>query len=224
MVNYNWNFGILLKYDQILIQAFAVTFQLIVYTIVLAVLLGLVLSFFRMSKIRLVRYLAALLIEVHRATPPLVLLVWYYYCAPILVGVKMTAFETGFIALGIYTAAFYAEIFRAGLQSIERGQFEAAEAVGMTAPQTFSRITGPQAFLRIFPPFISQCSLVIKNTVLTSSIAVGELLYAGQRISIETFRPLEVLTTVALVFICMILPMTLMANELERRLRQRYGL
>jgi polar amino acid transport system permease protein len=223
MINYDWDFSIVWQYRNLFVKALWTTIELIVLTIVLAITIGFVLALLRMRKNPVPRYAAILFIEFHRAVPPLVLLVWVYYCLPILIGVSPTAFQTGVIGLAAYTAAFYAEIFRAGLQSIEKGLIEAGHSVGMTNLQILRRITGPLAFQRIFPPFISQGALVIKNTVLASYIAVGELLYEGQRLSIHTFRPMEILTVVALLFVGMILPLTFLAHRIEARARQKFA-
>lgn len=222
MINYDWDFSVVWQYRQLFVQAIWTTIELIVLTVVLAITIGFVLALLRMQKNRLLSYPTMAFIEFHRAVPPLVLLVWVYYCLPILIGVSLTAFQTGVIGLAVYMAAFYAEIFRAGLQSIEKGLIEAGHSVGMTNIQILRRITGPLAFQRIFPPFISQGALVIKNTVLASYIAVGELLYEGQRLSIHTFRPMEILTVVALIFVGMILPLTLVANRVEARFRAKF--
>jgi polar amino acid transport system permease protein len=149
-------------------------------------------------------------------------LVWIYYCMPILTGLSLSGFYTAVLALSLYSAAFYSEIFRAGFQSIEKGHIEASLSVGMTRGQILRRITGPLAFQRIFPPLVSQCVLVIKNTSLAGYIAVAEILYQGQQVSIRTFRPLEVLTIVAIIFLIIILPLTLIANKLEAKYRKKY--
>lgn len=223
MSSYDWDFAIVWQYKHVLAAAGLVTLQLVVLTMVVGVAVGFLLALARMARSRAIWIPTTLLVEFLRAVPPLVLLIWAYYCVPILFGLRLNAFQTGVLALGLYSAAFYAEIFRAGIQSIERGQIEAAMAVGMTGPQTMMRVIVPEAFMRIFPPFVSQGALVIKNTVLVSSIAVGELLYEGQRLSIHTFRPLEILTVIALIFIAVIVPIALVANLLEARIRARFS-
>ena len=223
MTGYDWDFATVWQYRGLLTTAGLVTLQLIVLTMLVGIGVGFLLALVRLAKRRIFSVSAMALVEFLRAVPPLVLLIWVYYCIPILMDVRLSAFQTGVLALGVYSAAFYAEIFRAGIQSIEKGQIEAGLAVGMTSNQVMRRIIIPVAFMRIFPPFISQGALVIKNTVLVSAIAVGELLYEGQRLSIHTFRPLEILTVIALIFIAIIMPLTLSANALEARIRARYS-
>ncbi|MFT4191643.1 MAG: ABC transporter permease subunit [Comamonas sp.] len=108
------------------------------------------------------------------------------------------------------------------MQAVDPGQIEAALAVGMTPLKALLRITAPIAFLRILPAFVGQCVMSVKNSVLGSYIAVGELLYEGQRLSTATFRPLEVLTFVALFFVITILPLSLLAGAIERRIQARF--
>ncbi len=222
MNEYQWDFGVILQYRSVLLQAFAVTAQLFVVTFICSMIVGLVLALLRQSRWASLRAICLLWTEIVRSVPPLVIVVWFYYCLPIVSGISFEGFATVVIALTVYTSVFFAEIFRAGLQSIDRGQVEAALSVGLTPRQILTRITGPLAFLRMVPPFTSQCVLTIKATVLASYVAVGELLYEGQRLSIHTFRPLEFLTIIAVFFIVTILPLTLLAGHLEKKYNDKY--
>lgn len=217
MFGYQWDFGAVLRYRELFVNALGVTLLLSVLVIVLGVLAGFVLAAMRRSRWFALRALAIAFIDVIRAVPPLVLLVWIYYCLPILAGWKLSAFSTTVVALSLYSGAFYAEIIRAGFQSVDRGHIEAGLTVGMSRAQVLRRIVGPLAFQKMLPPFVSQCILVIKNTSLGSYVAVQEVLYMGQRISNETFRPIEVLTTVALLYIAIIIPATYAIAGYERR-------
>lgn len=221
-IAYHWNFSVVWDYHDLLLRATGLTLTLSVVTILLSVVVGLVLALVRLSRLRVVTYPIMLVIELLRAVPPLVFVVWIYYCLPILTGLSPTAVQTAIIALSIYSGAFYAEIFRAGIQSVQRGHLEAAYAIGLTRVRTLTRITAPLAFQSILPPFISQCILVVKNTSLASFIAVPEILYQGQRISIQTFRPLEVMTAIAGIFVAIVIPLTLLANLAEARIRHKY--
>ena len=219
---YEWDFAVVLQYREVFLRAIGTTLTLAITIVICGMVLGLVLYLIRVNSWRPIYYLVTTVIEVLRAVPTLVLLVWIYFCMPILTGLSLNGFQTGVLALSLYSAAFYSEIFRAGFQSIDKGQIEAAYSVGMTRSQILRRITGPLAFQRIFPPLVSQCVLVIKNTSLAGYIAVAEILYQGQQISIRTFRPLEVLTVVALIFLAIILPLTFLANVLESKYRKKY--
>jgi polar amino acid transport system permease protein len=221
-VNYEWDFSILTEYRGLMLGAAAVTFQLVLFSVGLGIVVGLILAPFRMAERRLLRYPATAIIEVVRSIPPLVLVVWCYYCLPILTGLALPAFWTCVFAVALYSGVFFAEIFRAGVQAVDRGLVEAGMSVGMKPMTVMLRVTGPLAFLRVLPPFTSQCVMAIKNSVLGSYIAVGEILYEGQRLSIHTFRPLEVLTLVAAFFVVVILPLTLTAGAIERHVFLKY--
>ncbi|MDF2620188.1 MAG: amino acid transporter permease [Xanthobacteraceae bacterium] len=221
-MNYEWDFSILTEYRGLMLGAAAVTFQLVLFSVGLGIVVGLILAPFRMAERRLLRYPATAIIEVVRSIPPLVLVVWCYYCLPILTGLALPAFWTCVFAVALYSGVFFAEIFRAGVQAVDRGLVEAGMSVGMKPMTVMLRVTGPLAFLRVLPPFTSQCVMAIKNSVLGSYIAVGEILYEGQRLSIHTFRPLEVLTLVAAFFVVVILPLTLTAGAIERHVFLKY--
>jgi polar amino acid transport system permease protein len=219
---YRWDFSTVFEYQDMLARAAGLTLMIAAGTILCGVLFGLALAGLRMSRLRILALPIMLVIELLRAVPPVVLVVWIYYCMPILTGLSLDALQTAILSLALYSGAFYAEIFRAGLQSVQRGHLEAAYAAGMTRAATLRRITAPLAFQSVLPPFISQCILVVKNTSLASFIAVPEILYQGQRLSIQTFRPLEILTSIAIIFIALIIPLTLLANYAEMRIRRKY--
>lgn len=222
MQNYEWDFSIIWQYRELLINAVGMTGKILVLSVTFGILIGLILAPMRMSDSRLLRFPAVVLINVVRSVPPLVLVVWAYYCLPIISGISMTSYWTCVIALSLYGGVFYAEIFRGGLESVDQGLVEAGRSVGMTPLKILCRITGPLAFLRVLPPFTSQCIMAIKNSVLGSYIAVGELLYEGQRLSTATFRPLEVLTSVALFFVCVIVPLTIVVGYIEGKVLNKY--
>lgn len=222
MPAYQWDFSVLLKYHELLLSGILTTLRILAVSLTLGIGLGLVLALLRSARTAWLRLPAQTVIEVTRAIPPLVLVVWAYYCVPILMGVKLSGYWTCALALGLYGSVFFAEIFRSGLQSVDGGLIEAGLATGMTPLKTLVRITAPIAFLRILPAFVGQCVMAVKNSVLGSYIAVGELLYEGQRLSTATFRPLETLTFVALFFIVTILPLSLLASRVERRIQARF--
>ncbi|NDL62009.1 amino acid ABC transporter permease [Acerihabitans arboris] len=222
MPAYQWDFGVLLEYRGVLADGILMTLRVLALSVTLGILLGLVLAPLRSASSRLLRLPAQALIEVVRSIPPLVLVVWAYYCLPILTGLTLSSYWTCVLALALYGSVFFAEIFRSGLQSVDPGLAEAGLAVGMTPFKVLVRITAPIGFLRILPAFVGQCVMSVKNSVLGSYIAVGELLYQGQRLSTATFRPLETLTFVALFFVVTILPLSVLASYVERRIQARY--
>jgi len=160
---------------------------------------------------------------VFRCTPLLVQIVWFYYALPVLMGIQIPATVAAVAVLSLYTAAFYAEIFRGGIISIERGQWDAARALGLRWWPMMRRVVLPQAVRRMVPPFMNQSIIQLKNTSLVSTIAVPDLLYQGQLITADTYRPLETYTMVAVIYFLLLFPMTLLAQEYERRLAKAVG-
>jgi len=145
--------------------------------------------------------------------------VWFYYALPVLLGIQIPAVAAGILTLSCYTGAFYAEIFRGGIISIEQGQWDAARALGLRRWHVMRRVILPQAIRRMIPPFVNQSITQLKNTSLVSTIAVPDLLYNGQLITADTYRPLEVYTVVAIIYFIMLFPSTMLAQWYEKRLQ-----
>ena len=157
-------------------------------------------------------------VELFRCTPVLVQLVWFYYALPILTGIQISAALAAVMTLSLYGGAFYSEIIRGGIVSVDVGQSEAARALGMRRAQVMRRIVLPQALRRMLPPLMNQSILQLKNTSLLSVLAVPDLLYQGQTVAHETYRPLEVYTLVAIAYFVILLPATFVVKRLEERL------
>lgn len=223
VINYHWDFSVLWKYREVFFPALWATVYLSVSTIIVGILSGALLAWMNLSRRRTLRGASSALIEMVRSLPPLVLLVWCYYCIPIIFGVEVSGIATVIVSLGVYSGVFYAEVFRSGIQTVDAGLIEAGLAVGMTRWQIFRRILAPISFRNFFPPFISQCILAVKNTSLAGYIAVNDILYMGERVSSATFRPIEVLSVVALTFMIVIIPLTLFARYCEARLGRKYA-
>ena len=160
-------------------------------------------------------------VEIFRCTPLLVQIIWFYYAFPVVIGVDIPAHVAATMVLSLYTGAFYAEIVRGGVNSIERGQWDAGQALGLRRLQLLRLVILPQAVRRMIPPFMNQSIIQLKNTSLVSTIAVADLLYEGQMIAAATYRPLEVYTMVALVYFAVLFPLTLGAQWIERRLARQ---
>ena len=133
-------------------------------------------------------------------------IVWFYYALPVLLNIQIPATTAAVLVLSCYTGAFYAEIFRGGIVSIERGQWDAARALGLRRWAMMRKVILPQAVKRMIPPFVNQSITQLKNTSLVSTIAVPDLLYQGTLITADTYRPLEVYTVVALIYFAMLFP------------------
>ena len=217
-MGYHWGFAFLLRYTPLFIKGVEVTLAYTVATVVLGLVLGLLIGMARLSKSWLVNAPLVALIEIFRCTPLLVQIVWFYYALPVLLDVQIPATVAATAVLSLYTAAFYAEIFRGGIVSIEPGQWDAARALGLRPWYLMRLVVLPQAVRRMVPPFMNQSIIQLKNTSLVSTIAVPDLLYQGQLITADTYRPLEVYTMIAIIYFCLLFPTTLLAQVYERRL------
>ena len=219
-ITYNWDFSFLWMYRWLLIEGLGFTLLYTVGSIAFGLIIGLLVGLLRLSRNWLVTLPLIAYIEAFRCTPLLVQIIWFYYAFPVLVGVDMPAVAAGMLVLSLYTGAFYAEIFRGGVISIERGQWDAARAIGMRHVEVLRRVILPQAIKRMIPPFLNQSIIQLKNTSLVSTIAVSDLLYQGQLITSATYRPLETFTTVAMIYFAILFPLTLFAQRVEYRLQR----
>ncbi|MCX7384339.1 MAG: amino acid ABC transporter permease [Alphaproteobacteria bacterium] len=217
-MGYEWSFDFLWRYRWLFVTGIEVTLAYTAGTIILGLLLGLAVGIARLSKSRLVNWPLIGFIEAFRCTPILVQIVWFYYALPVILGIQIPAIAAATMVLTFYTAAFYAEIFRGGIISIEPGQWDAARALGLSRWQVMRQVILPQAVKRMIPPFMNQSIIQLKNTSLVSTIAVPDLLYQGQLITADTYRPLETYTIVALIYFVLLFPATIFAQWYERRL------
>jgi polar amino acid transport system permease protein len=215
---YQWDFGFLWSYRWLFVQGLGATVAFTVAIVLLGLSIGLVAGLAKLSPFRPLRWLVVGFIEVFRCTPVLVQLVWFYYALPILAGIEISAVTASILALSLYGGSFYAEIIRGGIVSIEHGQSEAAYALGMTPLQSMRRIILPQALKRMVPPLMNQSIIQFKNTSLVSTLAVPDLLYQGQVVAHDTYRPLEIYTLVAVIYFTVLFPLTLLVQRGERRL------
>ncbi|MBM7044816.1 amino acid ABC transporter permease [Rhizobium lusitanum] len=214
---YEWDFSILWGYRWVLLQGLGVTVGFTVAIIVGGLLIGLVAAMCLLSRFRLIRGVSLAFIEIFRCTPILVQLIWFYYALPILAGIEMTPITASLLGLSCYGGSFYAEIIRGGIVSIDPGQSEAAAALGMTPGLAMRRIILPQALRRMVPALMNQSIMQFKNTSLVSVLAVPDLVYQGQMIAHDSYRPLEAYTAVAVAYFVILFPLTLFVRHRERK-------
>ena len=194
-----------------------ITLYYTVITIGGGLIIGLLVGLLQLSRNPLPVWIGRVYVEFFRNIPLLVILLWTYYALPIFLGVNITKGWAGFLALSCYVGAFYAEILRAGVQSIDAGQADASVALGMSYKQRMRRIILPQAFRRMIPPLAGQSIIQMKNTTLLSMITVPDLLYQAGYISSFTYKPMEVYTAVGAIFLLLLTPLTMLSRRLERR-------
>ena len=217
-MGYEWSFGFLLRYTHLFWVGIGYTVAYTIGTVLLGLLIGLLLGLARLSPSRLVNIPLIGFIEIFRCTPLLVQIIWFYYALPVILGLQIPAAVAATLVLSFYTGAFYAEIFRGGIVSIEPGQWDAARAIGLRPIHAMRFVILPQAVRRMVPPFMNQSIIQLKNTSLVSVIAVPDLLYQGQLITADTYRPLETYTVVAAIYFVMLFPATRLVQAYEQRL------
>ncbi|KKB62116.1 ABC transporter permease [Robbsia andropogonis] len=212
---YHWNFSDILPYWQLFMVGIGYTLRYTLITIVAGMGVGLLVGLGRLSTARWIAGPFRFYVEIFRCSPVLVQLIWFYYALPVLTGVQMSAATASVLALTLYGGAFYSELVRGGVLSIDRGQAEAAKALGMRRHLIMLRIILPQACRRMIPALMNQSIMQLKNTSLLSVLALPDVLYQGQTIAHETFRPLESYSIVALVYLALLLPATFASRRIE---------
>jgi len=216
-LGYHADWGVALRYSDELLHGLLITFQLSLAAFALALFVGLVIALLRLSRYKSLNYLTIVYIEVFRGTPEMVQLVWAYYVLPMFFGLPLSSIATGIIVLGFSLSAYLAEVYRAGIESVPGGQVEAARALGLSRTHTFIRIILPQALRVMFAPMLNNYVLLLKRTSLLMAIAVPELMFASHRLSSYTYRPLEILTAAALLYLVITYPATIIVGQIEKR-------
>ncbi len=212
---YHWDFAALLEYRRLFVLGLLDTVGYTLICVLLGLFIGTLAAFASLAPSRTVRGISRGYVEVFRCTPVLVQLIWFYYALPIISGIEMTPSSAAIVTLALYGGAFYAEIIRGGIVSIDAGQKNAAKALGMRPYQVMQSVVLPQAMKRMLPALVNQSIIQLKNTSLLSILAVPDLLYQGQTVAHETYRPLEVYTLIAVCYFAILWPATLFAKRLE---------
>ncbi|OYX15324.1 MAG: ABC transporter permease [Rhizobiales bacterium 32-66-8] len=221
MHSYTFRWDIIWSNMDFLLSGLQLTLIISATSLVFALLGGLVLALFDMSKFRLLRAFSLTLGEIIRNTPILVQLLWVYYVLPIVFGIRISALAAILIGLSLYMAAFISEVYRAGIQAVPKGHREAAQVLGLTPAQSFIRIVMPQAIRMTLPPLASNFVQLIKFSSLGSVISVSEITRRGMELSSTTFRPLEIFTFIAVVYFCICWPLAMAIRLWERRLARQ---
>ena len=215
---YEWAWRVVPRALPVLFKGLQLTLLVTVFVIVLGILLGILVAAGRLSRNPLISKPVAMYIEFFRGTPALVQLVWIYYCLPIILGIELPSFTSIVVALTLNVGAFYGEAIRAGIQAIPRDQMEAADILGLSYPDKMRFVVLPQAFRIIIPVALSLSISLFKDTSLVSTLGVADLMYQARVLSTETYRPMEILTTAALIYFIIAFPCTIATRVLELRL------
>ena len=200
-----------------LLRGAVVTIQISVLAMALALVLGLIAALGRLSRHWLPRAIAGFYIEVIRGTPLLVQLFIVYYGLPTY-GIRLDPFTAGFLTLGVHYGAYLSEVYRAGILSVDRGQWEAAASIGMKRNLMMSQIVLPQAIRTILPPIGNYFISMLKDSALVATISVVELLRTGQLRVAVTFRAMDIYLMVAAIYLAMSYPLSMLVRRLEKRM------
>jgi His/Glu/Gln/Arg/opine family amino acid ABC transporter permease subunit len=215
--NYQFAWNVVGEYRLWLLEGVILTLKIALVSMAFAMVLGLVVALLRMSPIWPVRTLASLYISIFRAIPPLVFILWMYYGVTLVTGLNIEAFWSGVICLSLQYAAWLAEIYRSGLQAIDKGQREAALSTGLSRTRAFAKVIWPQAWRIIIPPIANNFVGIIKDSSLVGVIGLNELMRQSQIATSLTFRPFELYTAAMVIYIALTLGIARMASFLEQR-------
>ncbi|GHH99409.1 amino acid ABC transporter permease [Neobacillus kokaensis] len=208
--------SIIQKHSGAFLQASVTTISITAISLVIATIIGLVFAFFKVSNITFLKKLADFYIFIVRGLPLIVLIMFLYYGISSVI--VLNDFTAGAIALGIHSGAYLAEIFRGAIQSIDKGQTEAARSLGMSSSLTMRSIILPQAFKRAIPALGNQFIIGLKDSSLVAYIAVTELFSRALYASAENYMPFETYLVVGLYYLALVFIFTLILNKIEKRL------
>ena len=225
--DYQWGWNIIdpsnvdgLTNLKFLISGITITIYISVISIILAMIIGLVVALPSLSNNKFLSYFNIAYVEIVRAIPLLVLILWIYYGLPIMTGISFSPFVSGIIALTISESAFQAEIFRAGINSINKGQYEVASSLGMNFWKKMRLVILPQAIKVVLPALGNQFVYVLKMSSLVSIIGIADLTRKANELVVSTYRPLEIYTFLILEYLILILIVSYFVRKLEKKLER----
>ncbi|MEI7741395.1 MAG: amino acid ABC transporter permease [bacterium] len=218
---YEWQWSVILQYRDVFMQGALVTIGLTLLVILVGTGLGTILGLLRRSQLRVVSTVVRVYVELFRAVPILVLLIWIFYVLPLITNIRLSPFSAALVALSLNLSAYVAETMRAGINAIPKIQYESGIVLGLSPLQVMFQIILPQAFRSMLPNLLGHYITQLKNTSLASVIAVDELLHRSNIVISNSYRPLEVYTAVAVIYLALILPFTICASWMETGLARK---
>jgi glutamine transport system permease protein len=204
-----------------LVKGLQVTLYIFLIAIILGFLIGLVIALLRLAPLKILNWIAKAYVDAIRGTPFIVQLFFIYFGVNSLQVISLNSTTAGIITVAINAGAYFAEIIRAGIQSIDKGQTEAARSIGFTSAQTMRYIVLPQAFRRMLPTITNQSIISLKDTSLLSVIGIADLTQQGQIQASATFEAFKIWLAVGVIYFIIIYLLTLLANFVERRFQLR---
>ena len=211
----DWN--VITSNLQLLLYGAWMTIKITAVAVSCGFIIGLIVSLARMSNFILIRLIAKCYVDIIRGTPMLVQIFMIYFALPQIIGVRIDPYVAAVAGCSINSGAYVSEIFRAGIQSVDKGQMEAGRSLGLTWGQTMRHIIIPQAFKASIPPLGNEFIAMLKDSSLVSVIGFEELMRRGQLIIAKTYAATEIWGTVAIIYLCMTLPISRLVAYLERK-------
>ena len=216
-VPYTFRWEVLIPYLPLFARGLFITFEVSVVAEFVGIAFGLVAGLARLSRFRALNASATAYIDFFRGVPLLVTLVWIYYGIALLFGINISAFMAGVSGLGITLGAYLAEVFRAGVQAIPRGQGEAAHTLGLSTRQIMQHVILPQALRIVLPPLGNSFVGMLKDSSLVAILSVTDLMRQGMIVAADTFRAFEAYSFVAVVYYALTIVVARMITVIERR-------
>ncbi|MPL67837.1 Glutamine transport system permease protein GlnP [bioreactor metagenome] len=213
----DFDFDLIVGSLPLLLMGAGITIQITAISVGIGLLIGMIVGIARLSTHIVIKALATIYVDFIRGTPLLVQIFIIYFALPLILNERIDPFVAAITACGINSGAYVAEIFRGGIQSIDKGQMEAGRSLGMTWLQTMRFVVLPQAFKRIIPPLGNEFIAMLKDSSLVSVIGFEELTRRGQLIIARTYGSFEIWLTVAVIYLVMTLTISRFVDYLERR-------
>jgi polar amino acid transport system permease protein len=209
----------IVKYYDLFLSGIQVTLLVAFVGFAIALVFALVIVFARRSRNPVLRAVGNFWIQLSRNTPIFVSLIWVFYALPNIIGINYSSLVAAIIAITFQAAGFQSEVYRAGIESIDRGQIRAAKALGMTEFVVMRRVVLPQAFRRIIPPTVNVLCSALKSTSLISVIAAPDMMYHAQRLVSSLYKPMEIFTTAAIIYVIIVGITAFAADSLNKRIK-----
>ncbi|MBC6436915.1 MAG: amino acid ABC transporter permease [Rhodobacteraceae bacterium] len=225
--NLNWDtvlnldFTGLWRFRVAIVKGFGMTLALTAAAVLCGILLGTLLAIAMQVRFRPLQWLVIGYVETFRNTPILVQLIWIHFALPVITGIPTTAIVSGVIAIVLQASAYFSEIVRAGIQAVPKGYWEASDALGIPVITRWTHVILPPAFRTMIPPLVNMTISFFKTTAILSVLSVGELMTVSGRISNATFKPIEILTLVALIYFVFGWLISLSARKIETAMANR---
>ncbi|MDC3414696.1 amino acid ABC transporter permease [Aquibacillus sp. 3ASR75-11] len=215
----NLDFGQIVPYIPFMLEGIWVTLKFVIFAIIFGFVLGTLLALCKISHVKVIGWLADAYTSVFRGTPLILQLMIIYYAVPELVGYDISPFLSSILAFGLNSSAYVSEIIRAGIQAVDKGQTEAAQALGVPYNQMMKDIILPQAMKNILPALMNEFITLTKESALVSTIGYLDLMRRATVVGADLYRNFEPLLFVGVIYYLLVMGLTIIGRLVERRLR-----